>query len=631
MTAQLSPTPVFKGWADNATPLAYGLLYTYEAGTTTPQASYTDSTQSTPNTNPVNLNARGECALWLDPTKTYKFNLTDLNGNQISGFPVDNILGSLNPNSSIIPAINNTYTLGSASYSWANVYVGPNAAPIYDSISGNVGYYKQTAAEIAISITPTDYSYLECDPRRYGADPTGATVSTTAVQDAFNVAQQGNSTVIIGPNCSFLCGALSLTFSGTQANSSFRISGSGTNGSRLTLSGTPAGAFITLQGSTPTSAPNAIPIMIENLSIVGPGGGPVTNGLLIQGLGYWRVSNCYIAGFNYDVYLNSALSGELEHCLLYSGVVGIYARADAGTGSGSNAVTVRNCYFAGNTAWAMDWSQSDRLKVLGGVIEGNGNSSNSPGSTASGGIAIRAAIAGGALGSGQVTLDFDGVWFEANYGLSFYEEVPTASTFPTVALRNCNFYRDGSSSAYCINIAGASFVSVEDTFAGSGIGDTATFGSAVSNLTLKNCTFNTLTDSSLYPIYLNVQTSTLYYDWGRRTTWTATLTGCTTSPTTTVRSYQQGQEIMHDFLGLSGSLQGTSNSTSATITGMPAALSPATECGFTPPTINNSVEGVQPAFISGTTITLTVAGTAAGFTASGTKGMDLCSVRYRIT
>ena len=91
MTVQLSPDPVFKAFDNNGEPLSGGLLYTYVAGTSTPQVTYTDSTQTTPNTNPIVLNARGEAPLWLNVSLLYKFLLTDSLGNTIPGWPVDNI------------------------------------------------------------------------------------------------------------------------------------------------------------------------------------------------------------------------------------------------------------------------------------------------------------------------------------------------------------------------------------------------------------------------------------------------------------------------------------------------------------------------------------------------------------
>lgn len=187
MTAQLAPVPVFRSWDNNGFPLVGGKLYTYQAGTTTPQATYIDSTQTTQNTNPVILNFRGEAFVWLDPALTYKFVLRDFFGNLI--WTEDNIpggFGALPISTSLIPTPTNTFTLGNSTHSWANVYVGPNAAPVLDTVSGNIGYYARTAAEIAASVTPTNFSYPPGDMRRYGVDLTGATDSTSAMQNCIN-------------------------------------------------------------------------------------------------------------------------------------------------------------------------------------------------------------------------------------------------------------------------------------------------------------------------------------------------------------------------------------------------------------------------------------------------------------
>lgn len=171
MTAQLAPTPIFKGWDNNGAPLTGGKLFTYIAGTTTKQASYTDSTQATPNTNPVILNYRGECNLWLDPTKAYKLVLapstdTDPPTNPI--WSVDQVAGgSLNPQGSIIPTVDNAFTLGNSSFSWANLYLGPGHITVFDPVSGNALAYKQTAIEIAAGVTPLNLSYYPGNVFRY--------------------------------------------------------------------------------------------------------------------------------------------------------------------------------------------------------------------------------------------------------------------------------------------------------------------------------------------------------------------------------------------------------------------------------------------------------------------------------
>jgi hypothetical protein len=92
MTTVLTPTPV-QGFRDNnGNPLASGKLFTYQAGTSIPAATYTDSTGGTPNANPIVLNARGECNLWLTPNTAYKFVLQDSLGNTI--WTVDQVTSS---------------------------------------------------------------------------------------------------------------------------------------------------------------------------------------------------------------------------------------------------------------------------------------------------------------------------------------------------------------------------------------------------------------------------------------------------------------------------------------------------------------------------------------------------------
>jgi len=86
-------------------PLAGGFLYTYEAGTTTPQATYTDSTAATANSNPIVLDARGEANIWLS-SANYKFKLTDANGTEI--WTVDNIAA---PSTALSPVFSSNVTI----------------------------------------------------------------------------------------------------------------------------------------------------------------------------------------------------------------------------------------------------------------------------------------------------------------------------------------------------------------------------------------------------------------------------------------------------------------------------------------------------------------------------------------
>lgn len=79
--AELCPPPQFQFWDANGQFLAGGQVFTYAAGTSTPQASYTDETMATANTNPVILNGYGAAQIWFDPTLVYKIVVEDSAGN----------------------------------------------------------------------------------------------------------------------------------------------------------------------------------------------------------------------------------------------------------------------------------------------------------------------------------------------------------------------------------------------------------------------------------------------------------------------------------------------------------------------------------------------------------------------
>lgn len=63
--------PGKQSYSDSAgLPLAGGKLYTYESGTTTPKATYSDAAGTVPNTNPVVLDARGEAVVFWSGSYT---------------------------------------------------------------------------------------------------------------------------------------------------------------------------------------------------------------------------------------------------------------------------------------------------------------------------------------------------------------------------------------------------------------------------------------------------------------------------------------------------------------------------------------------------------------------------------
>jgi len=105
--AVLTPQPKMQFTTAAGVPLSGGKVYTYVAGTTTPQATFTDYTGATPNTNPVILNSRGEANIWLGGA-LYKFILTDTNDVEI--WTVDYISA---PTSAVSPVLSGNVTIDS--------------------------------------------------------------------------------------------------------------------------------------------------------------------------------------------------------------------------------------------------------------------------------------------------------------------------------------------------------------------------------------------------------------------------------------------------------------------------------------------------------------------------------------
>ena len=81
-------------------PLAGGKIYTYQAGSSTPLATYTDNTGNTANANPIVLGTDGRPSseIWLTYGYNYKFVLKDANDTTIQTY--DNLYGIIGTASS---------------------------------------------------------------------------------------------------------------------------------------------------------------------------------------------------------------------------------------------------------------------------------------------------------------------------------------------------------------------------------------------------------------------------------------------------------------------------------------------------------------------------------------------------
>ncbi len=108
MSVSISPLPKLQ-FSQGGIPVAGGKVFTYQAGTTTKLATFTNSTGVTPNTNPIILDSQGQCDMWLTVGSAYKIVLspsTDTDPPTNAFWTEDNISG--NSPSSFVGDIANT-------------------------------------------------------------------------------------------------------------------------------------------------------------------------------------------------------------------------------------------------------------------------------------------------------------------------------------------------------------------------------------------------------------------------------------------------------------------------------------------------------------------------------------------
>ena len=91
MNTNIFSYPIIQFFDDNGDPLSGGMVYSYAAGTTTPQPVYTDAGGQTAQANPIVLDGAGRAQVWLDAAKSYRIVVQDSNGTVIPGLCADNI------------------------------------------------------------------------------------------------------------------------------------------------------------------------------------------------------------------------------------------------------------------------------------------------------------------------------------------------------------------------------------------------------------------------------------------------------------------------------------------------------------------------------------------------------------
>lgn len=250
MSVLLLP-PIFQFFDNNGDPLANGFVYTYAAGTTTPQATFTDSTGTIAAPNPIELNAAGRPtsgggAIWGDGA--YKFIVKDANGVQV-GDALDNVTSFT--------------TLASASSAYFQSFSGNGSQTLFttstdlgDEEKGLMVFVSKGLEEIAVNGTfTTDTGWTKGAGWTIAA---GVATATGAISTA--ISQVPVISLVVGQ-------AYAVTYTITRSAGGLIPSLGGQNGTERVLSGTYREVIIAAATTPIAFTGNAFTGTLDSVSI----------------------------------------------------------------------------------------------------------------------------------------------------------------------------------------------------------------------------------------------------------------------------------------------------------------------------------------------------------------------------
>lgn len=670
-TVNLAPLAKLRFVDNNGVPLAGGKVFTYAAGSTTKQATYTDASGATPNPNPVMLDSRGEAAIWFDQTLAYKVTLAPSTDTDPPTSPIWTIDG-IPANLAQVMLTNLASTTNSANGAGM---VGFN--PTLNYATGTIGKHA------GVEWNPQDYPWL--------AKFDGATDDTSAIQACLTaIIAAGGGTMRL-PRGTAIVSGLSISPNFGRLTGGLVIVGCGKNRTTLQQTGTPASGLFYISGNTPgVGTPNSLQLVMKDFSLLGTG--KTADGFVLDGIASFNLDGIAAEAFNRGLYLHSSLIGIVKNCSFSGNTTGVFTRLN-GTSAYNNHVLFESNIVGGNSKYGFDFGSANNITLKQNDIEANGVAAptsavtfsgttvtwtghgllsfdpvvfTSSGALPSGLVAnrqyyvgtvidansfqIAATVGGSAVntgtgGSGTHTgLSFNSGaivirntcisefgaasfqlqenWFESGLGAAIRSEWMSSAFGLKITIEGGSIL--GTAGGYTsLAIGNVAFLSIRDLWAVSG-SDTAYINA--DNLLIENSYFINLykpdmiakqSGGSGFSHYRNCWINGLHHIDGEVVNFTATATGLTTSPTCTIAANIQGNHVRL----LVNPCQGTSNATTYTLTGMPTQLVPRVQTGLIGHCTDNGVNAISYFFVSTAGVLNFFFGAGSGFTASGTKGV----------
>lgn len=175
-------------FSNNGVPLAGGKIFTYAAGTTTPQATYTSASGSTSHANPIILDAAGRVPggeIWLTDGLQYKFVLKDANDITLATY--DNVVGI---NSNFINYTNEqeiqTATAGQTVFTLTTMQYQPGTGSLSVFVDG-VNQYGPGAQYAYVETDSTTVTFVTGLHVGASVKFTTAAINAASYGDAFQI------------------------------------------------------------------------------------------------------------------------------------------------------------------------------------------------------------------------------------------------------------------------------------------------------------------------------------------------------------------------------------------------------------------------------------------------------------